>query len=132
MKGFGYRDEHRPSFVVALLLTLSMAACTLALSGCAGVSASTYCYTATAATVRAVDVGMGVAGDLYTAGKLSEPTKVKLIAAHDVYRPAAKAAVDGCKAVSDNDQATADKLIADIQNASVHVIEALVAAGVVK
>lgn len=119
-------NRHSRAFVLALVLSL------VVLSGCAGVSASTYCYTATAATVKAVDVGMGVAGDLYAAGKLSEPTKVKLIAAHDVYRPAAKAAVDGCRAVSDNDQATADKLIADIQNASTHVIEALVAAGVVK
>lgn len=112
------------SLAPLLALVLILTAC--------GVPASTYCYTATAATVKAIDVGMSVAGDLYAAGHLSEAAKGKLIAAHDVYRPVAKVAVDGCRAVGDGDQATADKLIADIQNASVHVIEALVAAGVIK
>ena len=98
--------------------------------GCSGVPAPTYCYTATAGTVRAVDTGMQVAGDLYKAGELTEAQKVQIIKVHDVYRPLAKAAVDGCKVVQN--QGDADAQIDSIRKAADHVIEALVAAGVLK
>lgn len=99
-------------------------------AGCTGVPAPTYCYNAVAGTVHAVDTGMNVAGDLYRAGKLTDAQKDKLIAAHDVYRPLAKAAVDGCKVVES--QGDADKQIEAIRKAADHVIEALVSAGVLK
>jgi hypothetical protein len=110
--------------IVAILAVAS-----LFLSAC-GVPASQYCYVATSATVKAVDTGMNVAGDLYKQGKVNEDTKVKLVAAHDVYRPIAKAAVDGCRALGASDQGKADEVIAKIQAAGGHVIELLVAVGV--
>ena len=64
----------------------------LAASGCSGVPATQYCYQVTGATVKVIDTGMTVAGDLYRAGHLNEATKAKLIAAHNVYRPAARTA----------------------------------------
>lgn len=100
------------------------------IAGCQGVPPPTYCYNAVAGTVRAVDTGMNVAGDLYRGGKLTAEQKDRLIAAHDVYRPLAKAAVDGCKVVES--QGDADKQIDAIRKAADHVIEALVSAGVLK
>jgi hypothetical protein len=107
-----------------------LVALSLILAGCTGVPPATYCYVATASTVRAVDTGMNVAGDLYRAGKLTDEQKGKLVAVHNVYRPAAQAAVDGCKVVQN--QGDADKQITLLRNAADHVIEALVAAGVLK
>lgn len=112
----------------ARLAVLFVAA--LALAGCTGVPAPTYCYQVSAGIVHTVDVGMTVAGDLYADGKLSEAQKGKLVAAHDVYRPAAQAVVAGCKAV--DSQGDADKLVANLKVASDKVIEALVRAGVFK
>lgn len=109
--------------VPALLLVLSLAACS-------GVPAPTACYQITAATVHSVDKGMTVAGELYKAGHLSDEAKQKLIAAHDVYRPAAQAAVAGCKAVQA--QGDIDAVVARMKEAADKLIEALVAAGVVR
>ena len=100
----------------------------LGLLGCTGVPAPTYCYNVASATVHSVDIGMSVAGDLYRSGKITEAQKMKLIASHDIYRPAAQAVVAGCKAVGS--QGDADKQIALIREAADKVIEALVKAGV--
>jgi len=102
----------------------------LILTGCTGIPAPTVCYQITGATVHAVDTGMGVAGDLYRAGKITDAQKVKLVAAHDVYRPAAQAAVAGCKVVQN--QGDIDKVVDGLKTASDKLIEALVAAGVLK
>ena len=110
--------------VPVLLLALAV----LLLPGC-GVPASQYCYTAASATIHAVDVGMGVSGDLYREGRIDEATKTKLVAAHDVYRPIAKGVVDGCRALKAGEQEDADEMIKRIQLAGAHVIEALTAAG---
>ena len=109
--------------VPALLLLVSLA-------GCTGVKPSVYCYTGASGVIHSVDFGMQVAGDLYRAGKISEDQKAKLVAAHNVYRPAAQAVVAGCKAV--DSQGDADKQIAQIRLAADKVIEALVRAGVWK
>lgn len=101
----------------------------LALVGCQGVAPQTVCYIGTSAVVHSVDTGMSVAGDLYRAGKVSDAQKAKLVAAHDVYRPAAQAVVAGCKAV--DTQGDAEKQIALINEAADRVIEALVKAGVI-
>ncbi len=106
-----------------------LAVLVLALAGC-GVPASQYCYTAASATIHAVDIGMGVAGDLYRQGKLKPEVKDKLVAAHDVYRPTAKAVVDGCRVLKAHEQKDADELIKRLQASGDHVIEALIAAGV--
>ena len=113
---------HRSAATLAVLSLVVMSL------GC--ITAQQYCYVATAGTVRAVDLGMSVAGDLYREGKVTEAQKVKLVAAHDVYRPIAKAAVDGCQAV--NKQGEADVQIDLIRKAADHVIEALVVSGVLK
>jgi hypothetical protein len=102
----------------------------LALVGCSGIPAPTVCYQITAATVHGVDTGMNVAGDLYRAGKLSEDAKAKLVAAHNVYRPTAQAAVAGCKVVQN--QGDIDKVVANLKTASDKLLEALVAAGVLR
>lgn len=112
---------------LAVALALFLA---IAVAGCTGVPAPTYCYQVSAGIVHTVDVGMTVAGDLYADGKISEAQKAKLIAAHNVYRPAAQAVVAGCKAV--DSQGDADKLVANLKLASDKVIEALVKAGVFK
>ena len=71
-----------------------------------------------------------MAGDLYRARRLSAERKADLVAAHEVYRPAAQAAVAGCKAVGS--QGDADKLVAQLKIAADKLIEALVAAGVIR
>lgn len=109
---------------VALALFLALAAV-----GCQGVPAQTVCYIGTSAVVHSVDTGMSVAGDLYRAGRISDAQKAKLVAAHDVYRPAAQAVVAGCKAV--DTQGDAERQIALINEAADRVIEALVKAGVI-
>lgn len=119
---------HRRGAALAPVVVI-VAVASLFLSGC-GVPASTYCYVASSATVHAVDTGMSVAGDLYKQGKVSEAAKVKLVAAHDIYRPAAKAVVDGCQAIARDDKAGADVLIGKMQAAGQHVVELLVAVGV--
>ena len=98
--------------------------------GCKSVPATTYCYQVSAGIVHTVDTGMTVAGDLYAEGKLSESQKAKLVAAHDVYRPAAQTVVAGCKAVGS--QGDADKLVAQLKVAADKLIETLVAAGVIR
>ncbi len=105
---------------LAVLLTL----------GCTGIPAPTVCYQITGATVHAVDTGMNVAGDLYRAGKISDSQKATLISAHNVYRPTAQAAVAGCKVVQN--QGDIDRVVAELKIASDKLIEALVAAGVIR
>jgi len=102
----------------------------LALVGCksTGVPPETYCYRVTGAVVTTIDSGMKVAGDLYRDGRLSETQKAKLVAAHNVYRPAAQAAVAGCKAVGS--QKDADEMVKRIKEAADKILETLVAAGV--
>ena len=117
------RSRRGASLLVAAALSLTIGACS-------GVPAPTVCYQVTAATVHGVDKGMTVAGELYKAGHLSEAAKEKLIAAHDVYRPAAQAAVAGCKAVQS--QGDVDKIVAQLRTAADKVTEALVAAGVIR
>ena len=102
----------------------------LALVGCSGIPAPTVCYQVTAGIVHGVDTGMNVAGDLYRAGKLTEDAKAKLVSAHDVYRPAAQAAVAGCKVVQN--QGDIDKVVSGLKTASDKLLEALVAAGVMR
>lgn len=109
---------------------LSLGALVLLLVGCTGVPAPTACYQIVGATVHSVDVGMTVAGDLYRAGKLTDAQKAKLVAAHDVYRPAAQAAVAGCKVVQA--QGDIDKVVAQLHVASDRLLESLVAAGVLR
>ena len=116
------RGRRSPATLAVLSLVVMIAAC-------AGVPAQTVCYIGTSAVVHGVDKGMSVAGDLYRAGKVSEPSKARLVAAHDVYRPAAQAVVAGCKAV--NTQGDAEKQIALINEAADKVIEALVKSGVI-
>lgn len=101
----------------------------VALVGCKGVAPQTVCYIGTSAVVHSVDTGMSVAGDLYRAGRMSDAQKARLVAAHDVYRPAAQAVVAGCKAV--DTQGDAERQIALINEAADRVIEALVRAGVI-
>ena len=72
---------------------------------------------------------MSAAGDLYKQGKVNESAKVKLVSAHDVYRPIAKSVVDGCRVLGASEQGKADEAIARIQAAGAHVIELLVATG---
>lgn len=98
--------------------------------GCSGVPAPTACYQITAGIVHSVDTGMNVAGDLYRAGKLDDAAKDKLVAAHNVYRPAAQAAVAGCKVVQN--QNDIDKVVANLKTASDKLLEALVAAGLLR
>ena len=102
----------------------------IALVGCSGVPAATYCYQVSAGIVHTVDTGMTVAGDLYRDGKLTDAQKGRLVAAHDVYRPAAQTVVAGCKAVDSQDDA--DKLVAQLKIAADKLIETLVAAGVIR
>lgn len=103
----------------------------LAAVGCkTGIPAETYCYQMTGTAVHVVDTGMSIAGDLYRQGKLTEAQKAKLVAAHDVYRPAAKTAVAACKAVSS--QADADKVFFQLQKAADALLETLVACGVIR
>jgi hypothetical protein len=120
-RGFGRRSYARalPAFFVIVVL-----------SACSGIPAPTVCYQVTGATVHAVDTGMSVAGDLYRDGKLNDAQKAKLVAAHDVYRPAAQSAVAGCKAVQS--QGDVDKLVAQLKIAADKLLEALVAAGVIR
>ena len=110
-------------------LAVPLAVLLLVLTGC-GVKAPVYCYQVTAATVHAVDTGMSVAGDLYREGVLSEGAKAQLVAAHDVYRPAAQAAVAGCKVVGS--QGDADVIIKNLQTAADRLYTALVAAGALR
>lgn len=121
-KGVGMRVRFHALMVALLVAGI--------LAGCSGVQPITVCYQVTAATVHGVDKGMTVAGELYKAGHLSEAAKEKLIAAHDVYRPAAQAAVAGCKAVQS--QGDVDKIVAQLRTAADKVTEALVAAGVIR
>ena len=116
--GQGVTLRALPAVLLALLLV-----------GCSGVAPQTVCYIGTSAVVHSVDTGMSVAGDLYRAGKVSEASKARLVAAHDVYRPAAQAVVAGCKAV--NTQGDAEAQIRLINEAADKVIEALVKAGVI-
>jgi hypothetical protein len=96
--------------------------------GCSsGIPPSTYCYQVTTATAHAVDTGMNVAGDLYRAGKISDAAKVKLVAAHDVYRPIAQGVSAACKVVAD--QVAADAQVLKLQTEADKVTGALVAAG---
>ena len=108
---------------LALLLTAA-----LCLVGCAGVTPQQLCYTASAATVHSVDLGMTVAGDLYRAGKLSDAQKAKIVAVYDVYQPVAVGVVTACKAVST--QADAEAQVKKIQAEGDLVLTALVGAGV--
>jgi len=117
--GQGVTLRALPAVLLALLLV-----------GCSGVPAATYCYQVSAGIVHTVDTGMTVAGDLYADGRLSESQKGKLVAAHDVYRPAAQTVVAGCKAVGS--QEDADKLVAQLKIAADKLIETLVAAGVLR
>ena len=110
---------------VALALFLALAAV-----GCQGVAPQTACYIGTSAVVHSVDTGMSVAGDLYRAGKITDAQKARLVAAHDIYRPTAQAAVAGCKVVQN--QGDIDKVVAGLKTASDKLIEALVAAGVLR
>lgn len=119
-----HRGRGVPLPRVALALFLALAAV-----GCAGVPPQTVCYIGTSAVVHSVDTGMSVAGDLYRAGRISDAQKAKLVAAHDVYRPAAQGVVAGCKAV--DTQGDAERQIALINEAADRVIEALVRAGVI-
>lgn len=109
---------------------LSLVALVLLLVGCSGVPAPVACYQIVGATVHTVDVGMTVAGDLYRDGKLSESQKAKLVAAHNVYRPAAQTAVAGCKVVQA--QGDIDKVVSQLHVASDKLLETLVAAGVLR
>ena len=111
----------RPTLPTLLVAALFLSSC--------GVPASQYCYVASSATINAVDVGMSAAGDLYKQGKVSEAAKVKLVSAHDVYRPIAKSVVDGCRVLGASEQGKADEAIARMQAAGAHVIELLVATG---
>ena len=109
--------------------TLILLVAVLALVGCTGVPAPTYCFQVASATIHTVDLGMNVAGDLYRDKVINDDVKGTLVAAHNVYRPAAQAAVAACKAVQD--QGSADKVVADLQTAADRIIAALVAAGAV-
>ena len=112
------------------LLSLVLPA-VLFLVGCRqGIPAPTTCYQITAATVHGVDVTMNAAGDLYRAGKLSEQAKEEIVKVHNVYRPSAQAAVAGCKVVQN--QGDIDKVVANLKQAADKVLEALVAAGVIR
>lgn len=113
-----------------LLSRACLPLCLLFAVGCTGVPAPTYCYQVSAGIVHTVDTGMTVAGDLYRDGKISEAQKDKLVAAHNVYRPAAQTVVAGCKAVGSQDDA--DKLVANLKIASDKLLETLVAAGVIR
>ena len=124
-RGFGWRASHLralPVFFLAIALLVA--------AGCSGIPAPTVCYQVTGATVHAVDTGMSVAGDLYRDGKLTDAQKGKLVAAHDVYRPAAQAAVAGCKVVQN--QGDIDRVISELKIAADKLLEALVAAGVIR
>ena len=118
----GRRASHLRALPVLFALLVAV--------GCSGVPPATYCYQVSAGIVHTVDTGMTVAGDLYAEGKLSESQKAKLVAAHDVYRPAAQTVVAGCKAVGSQDDA--DKLVAQLKIAADKLIETLVAAGVIR
>ena len=124
-RGLGRRaslSRALPVFFVSLALLVAV--------GCSGIPAPTVCYQVTGATVHAVDTGMSVAGDLYREGRLSESQKTKLVTAHDVYRPTAQAAVAGCKAVQS--QGDVDKIVDQLKIAADKILEALVAAGVLR
>ena len=124
-RGIGRRvllSRALPVFFVSLALLVAV--------GCSGIPAPTVCYQVTGATVHAVDTGMSVAGDLYRDGKLTDAQKGKLVAAHDVYRPAAQAAVAGCKVVQN--QGDIDRVISELKIAADKLLEALVAAGVIR
>ncbi len=134
MQGHHRRSMPRRSPQVSghgvLLSRAVLALFVVALVGCSGIPAPTVCYQITGATVHAVDTGMSVAGDLYRAGKITDAQKGKLVAAHDVYRPSAQAAVAGCKVVQN--QGDIDKVVSGLKTASDKLIEALVAAGVLR
>lgn len=102
----------------------------VALVGCTGVKPPVYCYQVAAATIHGVDTGMSVAGDLYREGMISDKSKASLVAAHNVYRPAAQAAVAACKVVGS--QGDADVILAQLQVAADRIYTSLVAAGVLK
>ena len=124
-RGIGRRvllSRALPAFFLAIALLVA--------AGCSGIPAPTVCYQVTGATVHAVDTGMSVAGDLYRDGKLTDAQKGKLVAAHDVYRPAAQAAVAGCKVVQN--QGDIDRVISELKIAADKLLEALVAAGVIR
>jgi hypothetical protein len=111
------RSSPAPAFLVALLALAAM--------GC--VPVKDYCRTAVSATVRAVDVSMKVAGDLHTAGRITDDTAWQLVAAHDVYRPIAKAAKAGCDTVGSHEDA--DKELARLQAAADDLLRQAVEAG---
>ena len=98
----------------------------LALAGC-GVPVRDYCRTAVSATVRAVDVSMSMAGDLHTAGKISDDAARKLIAAHDLYRPIAKSVKTGCDTIASHEDA--DVEITRLQKAADALLQHAVEAG---
>lgn len=118
---------------VALAATALILALVAALTGCGtaqAVKAETYCFKAADATIRGVDVGMTVVGDLYKAGKIPEETAEKIATVHDVYRPVAKTVVTGCKVVGT--KGDADALLARLQEAADRIVGVLVAVGIAR
>lgn len=98
----------------------------LALVGC-GVPVQDYCRTAVSATVRAVDVSMSVAGELHTAGRISDAAARELVAAHDLYRPIAKAVKTGCDTIASHEDA--DVEIKRLQKAADALLQQAVRTG---
>jgi hypothetical protein len=85
--GFGYRDETRPSFVVALLVVLSMAAC---FYGCATTATpARKAYTTLSDVDAAAKATMGVFNTQYQAGQRTEDQRTQVLAAYAKYQKAA-------------------------------------------
>lgn len=119
------RNRAGAALVVSLVLVAA-----LSLTGCGTtgkIKPEQYCFKVASATVHAVDLGMTVSGDLHAQGKLSDATRDKLVAGHDVYRPVARTVVAGCRVVSTQEEA--DALVDRLSVAADKLLSALVAAG---
>jgi hypothetical protein len=83
---FGYRDDHRPSFVLAFVGALAIA---LALGCATGSTPARKAYTTLSDVDAAAKATMGVFNTQYQAGQRTEAQRTQVLAAYAKYQKAA-------------------------------------------
>lgn len=131
-----YRPSRRPFWVQMKTKTYWVLALVAALASCSPAPAPAQAWKTLDGIAISVDTAMRAANDMYQAGRLNDAQKNEIIAAHDLYRPiarAAHAAIRAWAAVDPKATTVPDNVsqrLADATAAAKHVVQVAQSHGV--